>query len=96
MFIEILQLLLVLALFFPMKWLCYEITEKWGLPIWLDYMPWVCRKCLSFWSLMALFIVCGLVFHLWITMAVGAILTALDTIAVIVDQRNKTIKIEDI
>jgi hypothetical protein len=35
----------------------------------------------------------GLLLHLWITMAVGLILTVLDTIAVIVDQRKKTITI---
>lgn len=92
---EILQLILVLAVFFPMKYLSWKITEVWGLPTWLDYMPWVCRKCLSFWSLMALFAACGLICHLWVTMAVGALLTVLDTIAVIVDQRKKTISVYD-
>ena len=92
---EILQVLLVLVLFFPTKWLCWKITEVWGLPQWLQYAPWQCKKCLTFWSLMALFITCGLLFHLWITMAVGAILTVLDTIAVIVDQKKKTIKIDE-
>ena len=93
MFIQILQLILVIALFIPIKWICCKITEVWGLPMFLDYMPYSCRKCLSFWSLMAIYISIGLVFHLYITMAVGAILTVLDVIAVIVDQKNKTIKI---
>lgn len=93
MIINILQTILVLIIFFPIKWLCYKITEEWGLPEWLQYKPYVCRKCLSFWSLMALFLSSGLLCHLWITMAVGLILTILDTVAVIVDQRNKTIKI---
>lgn len=96
MFIQILQVVAVLALFFPVKWLCWKITEVWGLPEWLRYKPWECRKCLSFWLLMTLFICSGVLCHLWITMAVGAILTILDTIAVIIDQKNKTIKIEDI
>lgn len=91
MFIEILQLILVIALFIPIKWICYKITEEWGLPMFLNYMPYSCRKCLSFWSLMAIYISIGLVFHLYITMAVGAILTVLDVIAVIVDQKKKTI-----
>ena len=93
MFIQILELVIVLAIFFPTKWLCWKITEQWGLPQWLEYQPWVCKKCLTFWSLMALYIACGLVLHLYITMAVGAILTILDTIAVIIDQKKKTIKI---
>ena len=42
------------------------------------------------------FLSIGLVFHLYITMAVGAILTVLDVIAVIVDQKKKTIRIEDL
>lgn len=88
-----LELLLVLVLFLPTKWICWKITEVWGLPTFLDYMPYSCRKCLSFWSLTALFLVCGLLLHLWITMAVGCVLTVLDTIAVIVDQRKKTMKV---
>jgi len=93
MVLNILQVLLVLVIFLPVKWICYKITEVWGLPTFLDYMPWKCRKCLSFWSLMTFYLVSGLICHLWVTMAVGAILTVLDTIAVIIDQRNKTIKI---
>ena len=91
MFIQILQLILVIALFIPIKWICYKITEELGLPTFLNYMPYSCRKCLSFWSLMAIYISIGLVFHLYITMAVGAIITILDVIAVIVDQKKKTI-----
>ena len=96
MFIQILQLILVIAIFIPIKWICYKITEVWGLPTFLDYMPYSCRKCLSFWSLLAFYLSVGLVFHLYITMAVGAILTILDVIAVMVDQKNKTIRIEDL
>lgn len=94
MFIEILQVLLVIVIFILIKWICYKITEVWGLPTFLDYMPYSCRKCLSFWSLTACFIACGLLLHLWITMAVGCVLTVLDTIAVIVDQRKKTIHLD--
>lgn len=96
MFIKILQLILVLVVFFPTKWFAWKVTERWGLPTWLDYQPYSCKKCLTFWLLTVFYVTSGLLCHLWITMAVGAILTILDTIAVIVDQRNKTIKIEDI
>ena len=96
MFIQILQVILVIALFFPIKWLCWKITEVWGLPQWLTYAPWECRKCVSFWSLTSVYLAFGLLLHLWITMAVGLILTVLDTIAVIVDQKKKTIRIKDL
>ena len=60
MFIQILQLILVIALFIPIKWICYKITEEWGLPTFLNYMPYSCFKCLSFWSLMAIYISIGI------------------------------------
>ena len=94
MIMSIIQVLMVFVLFFPIKYLCWKITEVWGLPQWLEYEPWVCKKCLSFWSLLACFVAVGLLFHFWITMAVGLILTVLDTIAVMVDQKRKTIKID--
>lgn len=93
MIILILQLVLVLALFFPVKWLCWKITEEWGLPEWLRYKPWECKKCLTFWTLTAIYLSIGLIFQAYLTMGVGLMLTVLDTIAVIVDQKNKTIKI---
>lgn len=94
MIVNILQTILVLIIFFPTKWLCYKITEEWMLPEWLRYEPYECRKCLSFWSLTALFLSSGLLCHLWITMAVGLILTVLDTVAVIIDQKKKTKKVK--
>lgn len=44
---------------------------------------------------MAFYLASGLVCHLYITMAVGAILTVLDVIAVIVDQKKKTVLVGD-
>lgn len=92
-YLNIMQVLLVLVIFFPIKWLCYKITEEWGLPTWLDYKPWVCKKCLTFWTLLSFYLSMGLLIGAYITMAVGILLTILDTIAVIVEQKNKTIKI---
>lgn len=91
MIFNISQVILVFAIFFSTKFLTWKITDEWGLPMWLQYEPWECYKCLSFWSLMALFITCGLVLHLYITMACGALLTVLDTIAYIINQKKKTI-----
>lgn len=89
----ILQIILVLLLFFPIKWLCWKITEQWGLPEWLQYKPWICKKCLTFWTLTGTYLTVGLVFGLYLTLVVGLMITILDTIATIIDQKNKTIKI---
>lgn len=91
MIFNLLQIIITMAIFFTVKFLCWKITDEWGLPLWLQYKPWECYKCLSFWSLMALYGVYGLILHLWITMAVGVVLTILDTIAIIINQKQKTI-----
>lgn len=93
MFNMILQVILVLALFIPVKWLTYNITEKWGLPEWLDYKPFSCYLCLTFWSLMAVYLTVGLVFKAYVTLGAGVLLTVLNAVAMYIDQRNKTIKI---
>lgn len=93
MFNTILQVILVLALFIPVKWLTYNITEKWGLPEWLDYKPFSCYLCLTFWSLMAVYLTVGLVFKAYVTLGAGLLLTVLNAVAMYVDQKNKTIKI---
>lgn len=90
---NILQVILVLVIFFPTKYLTWKITEVWGLPTWLNYKPWNCNLCLTFWSLLALFIACGLLCHLWITMAVGGLITVLNAIAMYINQKNKTVVI---
>lgn len=93
MIINTIQVILVLVIFIVVKYAAWRITEEDRVPQFLHYEPYICFKCLSFWSLMALFVACGLLYHLWITMAVGTILTTLDTIAYIVHEKNNTIKI---
>ena len=91
MFIQILQLILVIALFIPIKWICYKITEEWGLPEWLQYKPWNCKLCLTFWSLLATYLSIGLIFSLPITLYGGIALAVMNALAMWIDQKNKTI-----
>lgn len=93
MFNILLQIILVLALFLVVKYLAYYITEVWGLPEWLNYKPWNCKLCLTFWSLLATYLTVGFAWELWLTLSVGVLLTILNAIAMWVDQKNKTIKI---
>ena len=90
---SIIQLGLVLVIFFVIKWFAWQITDEWGLPEWLQYKPWNCNLCLTFWSLMAVYLIAGLVAHQYITMFVGIGLAILNAIAMWINQRKKTIKI---
>lgn len=90
---NLLQVILILALFIPVRYIAYQVTEVWGLPVWLNYKPWNCKLCLTFWSLLAVYLVVGLIFKLWITLGGGIALAILNAAAMYIDQKNKTIKI---
>ena len=77
MFIQILEVVLILLIFFPTRYLAWKITEVWGLPQWLQYKPWNCKLCLTFWLLGGLF------------------LAIMNAVAMMIDQKNKTINIDD-
>lgn len=90
---NLLQVILILALFIPVRYIAYQVTEVWGLPVWLNYKPWNCKLCLTFWSLLAVYLAVGLIFKLWITLGGGIALAILNAVAMYIDQKNKTIKI---
>jgi hypothetical protein len=89
----LLQFILIIAIFLPVRWFAWKFTEEWGVPDWLQYKPWVCNLCLTFWSLMGVYIALGLSFSCLYLMIGGCILAVLNAIAMYIDQRNKTIKI---
>ena len=91
MFIQILQVILILAMFIPIRWFAWKVTEVWGLPEWLQYKPWNCKLCLTLWSLLFSYLTVGLIFHLPITLYCGIALAILNALAMWIDQKNKTI-----
>lgn len=93
MFIQILQVILILAMFIVIRWFAWKVTEVWGLPEWLQYKPWNCKLCLTFWSLLATYLSIGLIFSLPITLYGGIALAIMNALAMYIDQKNKTIKI---
>ena len=95
MITNLLQVLLVFIVFFPTKYIIWKITEEDKVPMFLHYMPYICYKCCSFWALTSIYLTLGLILQLWIAMGVGLALTALDTVAYIIHQKNNTVKLED-
>ena len=89
----ILQILLILVIFLPIKYIAYYITEVKGLPQWLDYKPFNCKLCLTFWLLIASYLTIWLAFACLYTAIGGIILAILNALAMWIDQRNKTVKI---
>ena len=94
--IILLQALAALFIFFAVNYGAYWLTEVKGLPTWLQYKPFECRKCLTFWSLMGIYITLWLSFSCLYIAIYGVLLAILNAIAMWIDQKDKTIKIEDI
>ena len=95
MIISILQVLFILASFLPIKWLTWKITEEWGVPEWLEYKPWNCCLCLTFWTLLFFYLSVGVIGKMYIVLYGGIGLAILNAVAMRVHQRNNTIKLED-
>lgn len=84
------QLLAMLVIFLGTKYLTYNITMVWGVPKWLDFKPWNCTLCLTFWSLVAIYTTLWIIGYQWLGIS-GLILAILNAIAMYIDQRRKTI-----
>lgn len=94
----IFEIILTIIVFFGVKALIYYITDIKGLPAFLNYKPYCCRRCLGFWSLLFIYINLFIVseYTWWYTLIVGLVLTLLDTVAITVDENNNIISIDEI
>ena len=89
----LLEISIVFILFFIVNYCSWYITEQHGLPRWLQYKPWECRLCLTFWSLVAIYSTIWASFNCLIIGTVGITLAAMNALAMWIDQKQKTIKI---
>ena len=93
--IILLQALAALIIFFAVNYGAYWLTEVKGLPAWLQYKPFECRMCLTFWSLMGIYITLWLSFSCLYIAIYGCMLAILNAIAMWVHQKNNTVSLED-
>ena len=89
----LLQIIFIILIFLPVRYFAWWLTEVRGLPRWLDYKPWNCKLCLTFWLLIASYLTVWLSFSCLYTTIGGLILAVLNAAAVWIDQKNKTVKI---
>ena len=83
------QLLAMLIIFIATKYMTYNITEVWHLPKWLDYRPWNCNTCCTFWTLVAIYTTLLIIGYTWLGIS-GLIMAILNAIAMYIDQKQKT------
>lgn len=92
----LIQFILVLVIFLSISYVVWYITEKDKVPAFLDYKPFSCHICLTTWSLAAVYIVLGISFKWWVLLITGIIVTILNAFALIINQKEKTVSIDEI
>lgn len=63
-----------------------KLIKPWGM---FDMFPFKCRKCLTMWSLLALFSTYALITSSWWVAFGGLIMTALTTVALYIDEKSR-------
>jgi len=91
----LIQFIAVFIIFLVVSYFTWWFTEKDNVPEFLEYKPFQCRLCLTFWLLVGIYIAIGISFKLWVVLIAGLILAILNAGAMWVNQKNKTIKLED-
>lgn len=91
----LLQFIAVFVIFFIISYVAWYVTENNKVPEFLQYKPWICRLCLTLWLGVALYIIFGISFKLWVMLVAGLILSSMNALAMWLHQKNNTIKIED-
>ena len=87
------EFIVVLVIFLIVNYGGYWLTEVRGLPKWLQYKPFNCRLCLTFWSLIGCYTAIWASFSCLAIGVVGITLAIMNALAMWIDQKNKTIKI---
>lgn len=83
----------MMLIFFIVNYGAYYVTEVKGLPTWLQYKPWICRLCLTFWTLIFTYTAIWLSFACLYLGIGGILLASMNALAMYIHQRNNTIKI---
>lgn len=92
----IIQIFLILFLFVLVMGITYTLTNVWHMPPFLDYKPFNCWTCSSFWTLIAVYGCAWLVLGYSITAIGGWILAILNAIAMHVHEKKKTITVDNL
>lgn len=84
--LKLLIIISLIILFFVVKWLAFLIVQNVQLPAFLDYKPYNCNDCLSFW--LNLFISATITFLITKLSIIYIIITLLDGIAMFFEKRK--------
>lgn len=93
----ILQLIIFWVLYFTGLYIGYIVPEKLVRPFGLlDFYPFECRRCCTFWSLSALYTTMLSFFFNWVILTMAVIVTFGTAIGMWKTQKERTIDIDEL
>lgn len=89
------EFIFAIIVFLFINWLTWMVVDRMGLvPSFLDYQPFNCRKCATFWTLVCVAI--GAALGGFWTMAITiATMAVLNAVAMHINQKKNTINYDD-
>lgn len=93
-FLQILALFIIAVAVISFAYWWTEGREEYK-PDWLNYKPFNCKICLTFWTLIVIYVTIGLTLNLNLFLWGGIIFAAANALAMKIDEKNKTISIDD-
>lgn len=89
------EFILSIIVFLFINWLTWMVVDRMGLvPSFLDYQPFNCRKCATFWTLVCVAIGAALG-GFWTMAATLGTLAALNAVAMHIHQKKNTINYDE-
>lgn len=88
----ILELTIMIVVFLLCNWVGWLLTEKYTMPKFLQYKPFSCRLCFTWWLTIFAAICIVLTLGFKVTSIGLAILAVLNVIAMWIDKRQKTVE----
>ena len=84
-------------IFLAVSWFSWWLTEARDefTPKCLNYPPFSCRTCLTFWLLLTCYIAAAFALSSWLIGISGTILAILNAIAMKVYQKNNTVSLNE-
>ena len=92
---KIIEIISIAIIFVIDRYIAYRWVNMKHFPQWLDYKPFNCELCFTFWSLLIIYICIGWLMNWYVTMIGGIVLTILNAIAMWRHQKNNTINLDE-
>lgn len=91
MLIYLIQVALILVIFLIVRILVFKFERIKHFPRFLDYKPWNCELCLTFWVLIAIYAFLGIINEWYLLLIGGVALAILNAIAMKINEKKKKI-----